>query len=216
MEQGKLPTVSWIVAPENFSDHPSSAWFGVWYISEVLDILTKDPKVWQKTIFVLTYDENDGYYDHLPPFVAPHPHKKGTGKASNGIDTALEYVAGKEQQSSDPEDMRESPIGLGYRVPMVIASPWSRGGYVNSEVFDHTSSLQFLEHFLSHKTKKQIKEPNISEWRRTVCGNLTSAFRPWKDEKIELPTFIERDPFIEGIHKAQFKKLPDNFKALSQ
>jgi phospholipase C len=215
VEQGKLPTVSWIVAPENFSDHPSSAWFGVWYISEVLDILTKDPKVWKKTIFVLTYDENDGYYDHLPPFVAPHPHKKDTGKTSNGIDTALEYVASKEQQSSDPEDMRESPIGLGYRVPMVIASPWSRGGYVNSEVFDHTSGLQFLEHFLSHKTKKQIEEPNISEWRRTVCGNLTSAFRPWKGEKIELPTFIERDPFIEGIHKAQFKKLPDNFKALS-
>lgn len=215
VEQGKLPTVSWIVAPENFSDHPSSAWFGVWYISEVLDILTKDPKVWKKTIFVLTYDENDGYYDHLPPFVAPHPHKKDTGKTSSGIDTALEYVASKEQQSSDADDMRESPIGLGYRVPMVIASPWSRGGYVNSEVFDHTSSLQFLEHFLSHKTKKPIKEPNISDWRRTVCGNLTSVFRPWNNEKIELPEFIERDPFIEGIHKAQFKKLPDNFKALT-
>ncbi|MBO9634469.1 MAG: phospholipase C, phosphocholine-specific [Chitinophagaceae bacterium] len=212
---GKLPTVSWIVAPENFSDHPSAAWFGVWYISEVMDILTKNPEVWKKTIFVLTYDENDGYYDHLPPFVAPHPSKPNTGKVSEGINTALEYVANKEQQSSDPEDVRESAIGLGYRVPMVIASPWSRGGWVNSEVFDHTSSLQFLEHFLSSKTKKQITEPNISNWRRTVCGNLTSVFRPWNNEKIELPEFLERDPFIEGIHKAQFKKLPDNFKALT-
>ena len=214
VETGKLPTVSWIVAPENFSDHPSAAWFGVWYISEVLDILTKDPKVWKKTIFVLTYDENDGYYDHLPPFVAPHPTEKNTGKTSAGIDTAQEYVTSKTQQSSEAEDVRLSSIGLGYRVPMVIASPWSRGGWVNSEVFDHTSSLQFLEHFLSKKTGKQIKEPNISEWRRTVCGNLSSAFRPYKGEKIELPTFLQRDAFIEGIHKAQFKKLPDNFKAL--
>ncbi|NML22917.1 phospholipase C, phosphocholine-specific [Pseudoflavitalea sp. G-6-1-2] len=214
VQSGELPTVSWIVAPENFSDHPSAAWFGVWYISEVLDILTHNPNVWKKTIFVLTYDENDGYYDHLPPFVAPHPTEKNTGKVSAGIDTAQEYVTSKSQQSSEEDDVRLSSIGLGYRVPMVIASPWSRGGWVNSEVFDHTSSLQFLEHYLSKRTGKEIKEPNISEWRRTVCGDLSSVFRPYKGEKIELPTFLERDPFIEGIHKAQYKKLPDNFKAL--
>lgn len=216
VKNGKLPTVSWIVAPENFSDHPSSAWFGVWYISEVLDILTKNPEVWKKTIFVLTYDENDGYYDHLPPFVAPNPANKATGVTSAGIDTAVEYVTGKAQQSSDPEDVRDSAIGLGYRVPMVIASPWSRGGWVNSQVFDHTSSLQFLEHFLSHKTGKKIEETNISKWRRTVCGDLTSAFRPYNGEAIKLPTFLERDAFIEGIHKAQFKGLPDNFRKLSK
>ncbi len=215
VKNGSLPTVSWIVAPENFSDHPSAAWFGVWYISEVLDILTQNPEVWKKTIFILTYDENDGYFDHLPPFVAPHPHKTGTGLCSEGIDTGVEYVIGKEQQSSGPEDLRDGPIGLGYRVPMVIASPWSRGGWVNSEVFDHTSSIQFLEHFLSHKTGKKIEEHNISKWRRTVCGDLTSAFRPYSGEKITLPVFLERDEFIEGIHKAQFKGLPSNYKKLT-
>ncbi|OQP62643.1 phospholipase C, phosphocholine-specific [Niastella vici] len=214
VKNGNLPTVSWIVAPENFSDHPSSAWFGVWYISEVLDILTQNPEVWKKTIFVLTYDENDGYYDHLPPFVAPHPHKKETGKTSEGITTGADYVTNPAQQSIK-DQVRESSIGLGYRVPMVIASPWSRGGWVNSEVFDHTSSLQFLEKFLSHKTGKKIEEPNITKWRRTVCGDLTSAFRPWNGEKITLPKFLERDEFIEGIHKAQFKQLPNNYKKLS-
>lgn len=214
VKNGNLPTVSWIVAPENFSDHPSSAWFGVWYISEVLDILTQNPEVWKKTIFVLTYDENDGYYDHLPPFVAPHPHKKETGKTSAGIATGADYVTNIDQQSIK-DQVRESSIGLGYRVPMVIASPWSRGGWVNSEVFDHTSSLQFLEAFLSHKTGKKIEEPNITKWRRTVCGDLTSVFRPWNGEKITLPKFLERDEFIEGIHKAQFKQLPDNYKKLS-
>ncbi len=215
VKNGSLPTVSWLVAPETFSDHPSAAWFGVWYISEVLDILTQNPEVWKKTIFILTYDENDGYYDHVPPFVAPHPHKTTTGSTSAGINTGVDYVANNDQQSIK-EQARESSIGLGYRVPMVIASPWSRGGWVNSEVFDHTSSIRFLEAFLTHKTGKKIEEPNISKWRRTVCGDLTSVFRPYNGEKITLPEFVERDAFIEGIHKAQFRQLPSNYKKLSE
>jgi phospholipase C len=214
VKNGSLPTVSWIVAPENFSDHPSSAWYGVWYISEVLDILTQNPEVWKKTVFILTYDENDGYFDHVPPFVAPHPHKTGTGLTSPGIETGPEYVANAQQQSMADRE-RESSIGLGYRVPMVIASPWSRGGWVNSQVFDHTSSLQLLEKFLSHKSGKKITEPNITSWRRTVCGDLSSVFRPYNGEKITLPEFLERDEFIEGIHKAQFKKLPSDYKKLT-
>lgn len=150
VKTGQLPTVSWLSAPENFSDHPSAAWYGAWYVSEVMDILTQNPEVWKKTIFILAYDENDGYFDHVPPFVAPHPHKPGIGKVSQGIDTSVEYVtleqdnARSESQSKYP---RESAIGLGYRVPLVIASPWTKGGWVNSEVFDHTSTLQFLENF---------------------------------------------------------------------
>jgi phospholipase C len=214
VQNGKLPAVSWIVAPENFSDHPSAAWFGVWYISEVLDILTQNPEVWKKTIFILTYDENDGYFDHVPPFVAPHPHKTATGKTSMGIDTGVDYVASQQQQSI-ADQARESSIGLGYRVPMVVASPWSRGGWVNSQVFDHTSSLQFLEAFLLHKTGRKIEESNISQWRRTVCGDLTSVFRPYNGEKITLPVFLERDEYIEGIHKAQFKQVPSNYKKLT-
>jgi phospholipase C len=91
---------------------------------------------------------------------------------------------------------------------MVIASPWSRGGYVNSEVFDHTSNLQFLERFIAQKTGKKIKETNISEWRRTICGDLTSVFRPYNGEQIAKPTPLKRIPFVEGIHKAQFRGLP--------
>ena len=215
VESGELPTVSWLVAPENFSDHPASAWYGAWYISEVMDILTKNPEVWKKTIFILTYDENDGYFDHVPPFVAPHPSKKETGFASKNIDTAVDYVSSEDQQSIK-DHARESSIGLGYRVPMVIASPWSRGGWVNSEVFDHTSSICFLEKFLGQKFGKKIEEPNISGWRRTVCGDLTSAFRPYNDETLDKPAFLDRDEFIESIHKAQFKNPPSNYKRLTK
>lgn len=214
VNNGTLPVVTWLVAPQNFSDHPSAAWYGAWYISEVMDILTKNPEVWKKTIFILTYDENDGYFDHLPPFVAPHPHKEGTGKVSAGMDTSVEYVSSAAQQTSEKADVRESTIGLGYRVPMVIASPWSRGGWVNSQVFDHTSSLLFLEKFIEGKFNKKIEETNISKWRRAICGDLTSVFRPYNGEKINKPTFLERDEFIGAIHKAQFKNVPSNFKKI--
>ena len=218
VNNGSLPTVSWLVAPENFSDHPSAPWYGAWYVSEVMDILTKNPEIWKKTIFILNYDENDGYFDHVPPFVAPHSHRPGTGKASEGIDTRVEYVTLEQEQARNgfPEkDLAESPIGLGYRVPLVIASPWSRGGFVNSEVFDHTSTLQFLEHFLSKKTGKQVKETNISDWRRTICGDLTSVFRPYNGEEIKEPKFLVRDTVVEDIHKAKFKALPSDFKILT-
>ena len=57
-----------------------------------MDILTKNPEVWKKTIFILTYDENDGYFDHAPSFVAADPKRPETGGASAGIDTGLEYT----------------------------------------------------------------------------------------------------------------------------
>lgn len=209
VDAGELPTVSWLVAPSNFSDHPGAPWYGAWYLSEAIDILTKNPEVWKKTIFILTYDENDGYFDHVPPFVAPNPKDAATGVVSKSLDISAEFVP-KEQSD------RESPIGLGFRVPMVVVSPWTRGGYVNSQVFDHTSSIQFLEHFLSHKTGQKIHEDNITSWRRSLCGDLTSVFRPYQGEQISFPKTIEKTPFIEGIHKAKFAKLPDNFRKLDQ
>jgi phospholipase C len=214
---GKLPMVSWITAPQSFSDHPSSPWFGAWYVSEVLDILTQNPEVWKKTIFILAYDENDGYFDHVPPFTAPHSHKPGTGKISEGMDTRLDFVTIEQEEARHdfPEKYdREGPIGLGFRVPLVIASPWSKGGWVNSEVFDHTSTLQFLETFLYQKTGKKIIETNISPWRRMICGDLTSVFRPYHSDPIPSPEFVAKDAFIESIYNAKFKKLPDDFNLM--
>jgi phospholipase C len=216
IKNGSLPTVSWLVAPENFSDHPGAPWYGAWYLSETIDILTQNPEVWKKTIFILCYDENDGYFDHVPPFVPPAPNDPSSGKVSNGIDLNTEYVALEDDLKRKPErDARGGPIGLGYRVPLVIASPWSRGGAVCSQVFDHTSILMFLEKFLSHKTGKEIKESNISAWRRAVCGDLTSVFTPYNGEKNVFPKFVEHDAFVESVHKAQFKQLPSGFRALT-
>jgi len=194
VDGGKLPTVSWLVAPQRFSDHTSSPLYGTWYVSEALDILTKNPEVWKKTIFVLTYDENDGYFDHQPPFVVPNPDDSISGKVSEGINYATDFEARK-----------GSPIGLGYRVPLVIASPWSKGGFVNSQVFDHTSSLMFMEKWLAKKTGKTIKSNNISDWRRNICGDLTSVFRPYNGEEIKSPEPLKRDVVVTNIGNAKNK-----------
>jgi phospholipase C len=220
VKDGKLPTVSWVVAPSNFSDHPGSPWYGAWYLSEVFDILTQNPEVWKKTIFILNYDENDGYFDHVPPFVPPNPYKPNSGKASPSIDAKEEYV--NKQQSWVQQDEKriekqaEGPIGLGFRVPLVIASPWSRGGWVNSEVCDLTSPIQFLEVFLSNKTGKKIYSNEITGFRRAVCGDLTSAFRRYNGEQVQLPSPVEKIPFLESIHKAQFKGMPSGYKKLTK
>lgn len=209
-EAGKLPAVSWLAGPQNVSDHPSAPWYGAWYVSEILDILTSNPEVWKKTIFIVTYDENDGYYDHLPPFSIPDNNKPGTGKVSAGIETEIEHVrlAHELKQGVPAKQAREAPIGLGFRVPMIIASPWSRGGKVCSEVFDHTSTLQFLEVFFSHKLKKKIEIENISRWRRTICGDLTSVFSPFDGTAPKKISYLKRDKQVESIYSAKFKEIP--------
>ncbi|HZL36278.1 MAG TPA: phospholipase C, phosphocholine-specific [Tepidisphaeraceae bacterium] len=217
VESGELPRVSWLVAPERYSDHPSSPWYGAWYIAQVMEILTKNPEVWKKTIFILTYDENDGFFDHVPPFVPPHPHRPQTGAASKGIDTGVEYVELEQDKKRVPSGhARESPIGLGYRVPTIIASPWTRGGCVCSQVFDHTSILQLLEKVLSHKIGKPVVETNISAWRRTVCGDLTSAFKsaPSMADRSKL-RFPPKEQFIEAIDQARLKPIPSEYHALT-
>ena len=214
---GKLPAVSWLAGPQNFSDHPSAPWYGAWYVSEVLDILTRNPEVWRKTIFITTYDENDGYFDHVPPFSIPDAKVPGTGLVSKGIDTEIEHVrlANELKQGIPEKAAREAPIGLGFRVPMLIASPWSRGGRVCSEVFDHTSTLQFLEVFFSKKLNKEIRIENISNWRRTICGDLTSVFMPFNGEKADKIDFLDRNNMVETIYNAKFKADPSGFKKIT-
>ncbi len=164
MQNGTLPQVSWIVAPEAYSEHPNwPANFGAWYVDQVLQVLTSNPAVWSKTALLITYDENDGFFDHLaPPFAA---WSSASGRST--VDTANEYFAGNGTYPA-------GPYGLGPRVPMIVVSPWSRGGWVCSETFDHTSIIRFIEkRFGRHGN---LGETNITPWRRAVCGDLTRAF----------------------------------------
>ncbi|WP_030440383.1 phosphocholine-specific phospholipase C [Actinoplanes subtropicus] len=153
---GKLPQVSWIVAPEAYTEHPNwPANYGAWYIANVLDALTADPKVWARTVLLITYDENDGFFDHVVP---AYPTA-----GNSTVDLRDEFLAASNGHVA-------GPFGLGQRVPMLAVSPWSTGGFVCSEVYDHTSIIRFIE------KRFGVHEPNISPWRRAVCGDLTAAF----------------------------------------
>ncbi|MDR6159734.1 phospholipase C [Chryseobacterium sp. SLBN-27] len=208
VENKKLPLVSWLIAPEHFSDHPGSPWYGAWYISEVLNILTKDPETWKKTIFIINYDENDGYFDHVLPFAPPlNPNQPVNLNGTEGV----EYVSRKQEYMTSPalkdHEKIEGTIGLGYRVPMIIASPWTKGGFVNSEVSDHTSVLMFLEKFIYKKFNKNVTVNNISDWRRAICGDLTSAFNS-SNIKIPEMNYLDQKEYAKTINSAKNKPLP--------
>ncbi|MBB2155707.1 phospholipase C, phosphocholine-specific [Gluconacetobacter diazotrophicus] len=216
VKAGSLPVVSWLSAPGHFSDHPTSPWYGAWYVSEVMDILTENPDIWKKTIFIITYDENDGYFDHCCSYAAPDPTRPDTGRSSAGIGPdGLEYTTAKDETDRGvPERLaRSGPIGLGFRVPMIVASPWSRGGWVNSQLFEHTSTLRFLEAFIQGKFGRTVTETNISPWRRAISGDLTSCFRPYDGTVPTLP-FLDRDAHLHMIEDARDRPMPGGFRAL--
>jgi phospholipase C len=167
---GTLPQVSWIVAPEAYTEHPNwPTGYGEWYISQFLDILTAYPEVFSKTALFIMYDENDGFFDHVVPPTPPMSAAQGLSTVS----TVNEIFTGS--ATYPVAEFPAGPYGLGVRVPMIVVSPWSKGGYVNSEVFDHTSLIRFLEKRFGYG-KPGLIESNITPWRRAVSGDLTSAF----------------------------------------
>jgi phospholipase C len=166
VRHGRLPKVSWIVAPEAYTEHPN--WepdFGSWYVSQVIDILASNPDIWGKMALFVTYDEEGGFFDHLVPPTPPQSSADGLST----VETTNEIFAGDGNHPT-------GPYGLGVRVPMLVISPWSRGGWVNSQLFDHTSLIRFLEARFATHHRDDLIETNITPWRRAVVGDLTTAF----------------------------------------
>ena len=191
VQDDALPQVTWIASPEAFSEHPNwPANFGAWYISKVLDALTSKPEVWAKTALFLTYDENDGFFDHVVP---PYP-SVGSLSGASTVRLDNELYHGKEGTPG--------PYGLGIRVPMTVISPWSTGGWVNSETFDHTSIIRFIE------KRFGVHEPNITPWRRAVCGDLTSAF-DFSTSPSAPPSLPSTDAYVPPDNQRHPSVFPD-------
>ena len=108
VQRGRLPQISWVVAPEAFSEHPN--WpvnFGAWYVSQVLDALTSNPEVWARTALLVTYDENDGFFDHVVPAQPNSPTIPG----ESTVPLDNEFYSGP---------LGPGNYGLGPRVPMLV------------------------------------------------------------------------------------------------
>jgi phospholipase C len=152
---GTLPAVSWIMSPLAECEHPAAPpEFGEYLVQQVLSTLVSNPDIWASTVLFVVYDENGGFFDHVPPVTAP------TGTTDeyltvNPLPSAASGIAG--------------PIGLGFRTPCLAISPFSRGGYLCSDTLDHTSLLRFIE------TRWGVTVPNLSAWRRSVTGDMTGS-----------------------------------------
>jgi phospholipase C len=188
VQSGSLPQVSWVVAPAGYTEH--SDWpinYGAWYISQIFDILVSNPDVFSKTVLLINYDEADGSFDHI---VSPYPPQTAAyGASTVSIENEIVTPDGERQ------GFTTGPIGLGTRVPFLAISPWSKGGYVNSQVFDHTSTIRLIEQRFG------IVEPNISPWRRAVVGDLTSMFNfanPNRHTQVNLPN---TDSFLPSVNE---------------
>jgi phospholipase C len=163
---GTLPSVSWITPPLAECEHPAAPpEYGEYLVQQVLNTLVSNPAVWAQTVLFVVYDENGGFFDHVPPPTAP----QGTaGEWLTGtLPAAAAGIAG--------------PIGLGFRTPCLVVSPFSRGGYLCSDVFDHTSLLRFIE------TRFGVQVPNLSGWRRGATGDLTTALNLVRPPDISVP-----------------------------
>lgn len=171
LRTGNLPQVTFILAHAEDTEHPQYIPArGENYVRTILEGLWANPKVWARSVFILMYDENDGQFDHVPPPV-PEPGTPG------------EFVDGR-------------PIGLGFRVPCLVISPFSRGGYVCSETFDHTSILRLLE------ARFGVEVANLTAWRRATCGDLTSAFGFGEPSRLDVPELPDTAKRLEVVYEA--------------
>ncbi len=173
---GNLPAVTWIVPPYDLCEHPDKLpAAGENYLRAILEALWSNPKVWSRTAFILVYDENDGLFDHVVPPTPP-------------LGTPGEFVAGV-------------PIGLGFRVPCLAISPFTRGGFVCGDTFDHTSTLRFIE------ARFGVEVPYLTKWRRDTCGDLTAAFGFGEPADISVPSLPQTADSLSIVEK-QLVKLP--------
>jgi phospholipase C len=169
LKTGNIPQVSWIVPVSSAMEHPDFLpAAGEDNTNRILQALWSNPKLWAKTAVILNYDENDGQFDHVAPPV-PEPGAPG------------EFVDGQ-------------PIGLGYRVPCIIISPFSRGGYVCGTTFDHTSTLQLIERRFG------VEIANLSEWRRGTCGDMTAAF-DFSNPRFDIPALPETAEALRAVEQ---------------
>ena len=167
---GELPAVSWLIPPLAQSEHPAAPpEYGEHYIQQILRTLVSNPDVWAQTVMFVVHDENGGFFDHVPPVTAPEGTPGEWLTAT--LPAAAKGIAG--------------PIGLGFRVPCLVVSPFSRGGHLCSDVFDHTSLLRFIE------TRFGVEVPNLSAWRRSVTGDMTSALSLARRPDTQVPPLPE-------------------------
>ena len=182
---GTLPQVSWILPPLESCEHPAvPPEYGEYLVSQILQTLVSNPAVWEKTVFLVVYDENGGFFDHVSP-PTPGPTVTNLADLPSGSQAGGsfdgEYVTTSSPQNAaggPPADWGGilGPVGLGFRVPALVISPFSAGGWVCPDTFDHVSTLKLIESvFLPSGSIMGSGGLHVSPWRYSSVGDLTAA-----------------------------------------
>ncbi len=158
VQAGTLPSVAFIEAGymSGRDEHPSSGTnvqTGAAYVQSLIDPLMASPS-WKDSAFILTYDEPGGLYDHVPPQPAVNP----------------DGIAPKDLL---PGDICTTPGGsncnfdmTGFRLPMIVVSPFTKKNYVSHTVMDYTAILKLIETRFNvpSLTNRDAAQPDMSEF----------------------------------------------------
>lgn len=173
-ENGTLPAVSYIIGPMELSEHPPfQPKDGAWLQEKVINAVVNSPQ-YNETALVISYDETGGWGDHVSPYVS----EKGT--KGEWMKDLLD----------DPD--KDVPTGPGFRVPMYVISPWTRGGKVFTSPSDHSSQIMFLEKWINETFNKDIVGAEMNEWRREHMSDLTEMF-DFENPDTSVPKIVKAD-----------------------
>jgi phospholipase C len=184
---GVLPDVSYIGT--SASEHPPGIpAAGAQFLATKLEALAANEELWNSTVFIIDYDENDGFFDHVVP---PTP---------NFEQYPEEFVSLASPAGTPGGGL---PVGAGFRVPAFVISPWSVGGRIFSEVSDHTSCLRLVEAVAAAgglSGNGPVTISNISRWRRKTLSDFTGALRPVSPQAA--PSNVQFDPATTAANLA--------------
>jgi phospholipase C len=166
MQNGTLPQVSflepagYVGLDEHSNDtdivHPPSVQSGAKYIAGILNTLMASPS-WKDTVLILTYDEPGGFYDHVAPqsavppdaiqFPTDGPTQSGTACANDSTDPVCGFFF------------------TGFRVPVIVISPFAKANYVSHVPMDYTAMLKLIEtrFNLPSLTARDAAQPDMSQ-----------------------------------------------------
>jgi phospholipase C len=139
--------------PSDVDNSPENVQLGANYVSGLINSVMNS-SAWSSSVFILTYDENGGLYDHVSPQPAVSP----------------DGIAPVDLKTGDICTSSTGPtcdfVYTGYRVPLIVVSPYTKKNYVSHTVADNTAILKFIEtrFGLSALNSRDAAQPDMTEF----------------------------------------------------
>jgi phospholipase C len=164
-----LPAVSFLKAPGYQDGHAaySDPADEQEFIAHTVNEIMSSPD-WQSTAIVINYDDSDGWYDHADPGVLNPSLSVADNLTNTTLSGAASGQCGPKPQTVAPLGGEQGRCGLGPRLPMLVISPFAKRNYVDHNLSDQTSTLNFVEynwglHGISGSLDQALAKTNRAE-----------------------------------------------------